>query len=138
MVQERLERRMKLVQRLQSQVPKSTGTPSVNSGGQVEVLLTNEKGKPVTLLLTRRPIGLDFSYQAPFVVVNVSGHAAELGIKKGWQLRRVGQLDLDKLIAYSNEEVMEFVRQQTAMLPEKIRDSERQMMYGGRNGTSLK
>ena len=38
------------------------------------------------MVVTRRPVEMFFGFGAPIIVIDVSGHAAELGIQEGWRL----------------------------------------------------
>lgn len=47
-----------------------------------------------TVVITMRPLGLDFKKSPPFTVRRAEGHSAELGVQPGWSIQRAGSVDL--------------------------------------------
>lgn len=52
-----------------------------------------------TVHFTRKPVGFDFHHQAPITVDNVcpQSHAAELGVRKGWEVRSIQGQDMGSM-----------------------------------------
>lgn len=53
-------------------------------------------GGEKTVIFTRKPLGFDFEKSAPIKVdqVQAGGHAAELGVDKGWTVKRINGEDM--------------------------------------------
>mmetsp|Transcript_48747 Transcript_48747/g.129223 ORF Transcript_48747/g.129223 Transcript_48747/m.129223 type:complete len:131 (-) Transcript_48747:424-816(-) len=68
-----------------------------------------------TVVLTERPLGAKFSKEGPCRVseVNPNSHAAELGIKVGWRVKRIGDEDV---LAQEPDYIRNILKAKTAIL----------------------
>merc|ERR1712107_270012 len=53
------------------------------------------------VIFMQKPLGIEFGKTMPMVVANVSGHAAALGVKEGWQIVEIGSKPMTENIDFS-------------------------------------
>jgi len=79
---------------------------------KLEVVFSTKDGER-TLSFTRRPLGMNFAHKEPIAITKVKpgGHAEELGVEIGWQIKKIGEKsitdpeykDFKVLTAYFND-----------------------------------
>lgn len=93
-----------------------------NSGEGLQITLAKPGGEMRTVTAMMQPLGMVFQRVPPFRVnkVEPNGHVKDLGITVGWELKRVGTVELRWLTLVEAEADLAAARQAIATLPVRI------------------
>lgn len=101
-------------------MPRGCPTASLASAieaERLEIVFDTGDGRQACVNFRSRPVGLDVTRDLPMRVAGVRGHAKDLGVQPGWEIRRLAGMEVCGASDHKFQEVFRIFAGKAALLP---------------------